>query len=142
MIRTSLLCISFVVIGLYACNKIETKKFHDNACENVGAVADTVTIEQSKFYMSAKINSETEIQLRLHGTGTIDPDSIQSLWVQIKSSSECYQAKSFKTRKDNNDLHFVIDYVVPTFVQVNYPATWKFLYKGKEYYLKTTLSKL
>ncbi|HCS21762.1 MAG TPA: hypothetical protein DIW47_14595 [Bacteroidetes bacterium] len=130
-----------MLIGILACNKIETKKFHDNECETFGAAHDTITIDQAKYFMTAMINTETEVQLRLHGDVTLDFDSFQSVWVQIKSVNECYQAKSFKTRSDLDGPYFVIDYVVPTFVQEGYPATWKFLYKGVAYYPKTTLGK-
>jgi hypothetical protein len=129
-----------ILVGVLACNKIETKKFHDNECESIGPGQDTIVIEQTKYYITAKINTETEVQLRLHGAVNLDADSIQSAWVQIKSSTECYQAKSFKTRTDQGGPYFVIDYVVPTFIQVGYPATWKVLYKGVAYYPKTTLT--
>lgn len=130
-----------MLLGVLACNKIETKKFHDNVCETFGTAQDTITINQAKYYMSAKINTESEVQLRLHGTVTLDFDSFQSVWVQLKSVDECYQAKSFKTRADLDGPYFVIDYVVPTFVHEGYPATWKFLYKDVAYYPKTTLTK-
>lgn len=140
MIRLLSILTPLMLIAVLSCNKIETKKFHDNECETFGTAQDTIIIGQAKFYMSAKINTETEVQLRLHGDVTLDFDSFQSVWVQIKSVNECYQAKSFKKRSDLDGSYFVIDYVVPTFIQVGYPATWKFLYKGVAYFPKTTLT--
>lgn len=141
MTRVFSFLVPLILVGVLACNKIETKKFHDNECESFGTAQDTIVINQTKFYMTAKINTETEVQLRLHGAINLDPDSLQSAWVQIKSSNECYQAKSFKMRTDLVGPYFAIDYVVPTFIKEGYPATWKVLYKGVVYYPQTTLTK-
>lgn len=140
MIRLLTLLVPVMLLSTLACNKIETKKFHDNVCETPVTGQDTIVIDQAKYFMSARINTESEIQLRLHGSVNLDFDSFQSVWVQLKSVDECYQAKSFKSRLDQGGPYFVIDYVVPTFVHEGYPATWKFLYKGVAYFPKTTLT--
>jgi|GEM_PF-2265125 len=141
MIRNALfILLPFALLGLFlSCNKIEPKKFHDNECESVGTNSDTVVIEKQKYYMSASINTETELWVRMHGIPALVNDSFESAWLQIRSSNECYQAKSFKSRTELGETYFVIDYIVPTFIKAGYPAIWKFKYKGEEYVLSTDL---
>jgi len=131
---------SLILIGAwFSCNKIKPKKFHDNVCESTGGALDTVVIDKQKYAMAATINTGTELWIRMHGVPALVNDSFESHWVQIRSSNECYQAKSFKSRTELGETYFVIDYIVPTFIKRGYPAVWKFKYKGTEYFLKTDL---
>lgn len=141
MIRIILFsCVSLLcACAIYSCNKIEPKQFHDNACENAGSGSDTLIIDKQKYYMSATVNTGTELWVRLHGVPALVNDSFESHWLQIRSANECYQTKSFKSRTELGETYFIIDYIVPTFVKVGYPAVWKFKYKGEEYFLKTDL---
>lgn len=141
MIRITLYTgLALILLGvLVSCNKIEPKQFHDNVCESVGGTSDTVLIENQKYAMSATVNTETELWVRMRGVPALDNDSFESNWLQIRSSNECYQAKSFKSRTELGETYFVIDYIVPTFVKAGYPAVWKFNYKGTDYFLSTDL---
>lgn len=133
-------CVSLVcAMAIYSCNKIEPKQFHDNVCENAGVGSDTLTIDKQKYYMTATVNTETELWVRLHGVPALVNDSFESHWMQIRSPNECYQGKSFKSRTELGETYFVIDYIEPTFVKKGYPALWKFKYKGVEYFLSTDL---
>lgn len=133
----SVLCIVLIL----ACNKIEPKKFHENTCESISQAPDSVIIEQTVIKMTATKNADSELWLRLKGTTQLDFDSLSSHWIQIKSSNECYQANTFKSRTELGETYIVVDYIVPTFVHVGYPCDWKFTYKGVPYYLHTVIQK-
>jgi len=93
-----------------------------------------VLMDKQKYYKTA-----TELSIRLHGVPALVNDSLESHGPQIRSSNEYYQAKSFKSRTQLGETYFVIDYIVPTFTKVGYPATRKFNYKGRKNFLKTDL---
>ncbi|MBI1223046.1 MAG: hypothetical protein GC180_10625 [Bacteroidetes bacterium] len=128
-----------IVIAVYACNKIEPKKFHENTCESVGVALDTAVFDSDTFVMSATINTQTELWLRLEGDTVVNFDSLVSHWIQIKSSDDCYQANTFKRRTELGETYMVVDYIIPTFIQKGYPIVWKLTYKNEDYLLKSML---
>ncbi|MDX5319647.1 MAG: hypothetical protein LPK45_01165 [Bacteroidota bacterium] len=128
-----------IAIVILACNKVEPKKFHENTCEAIGALSDSAILDDRVFKMSATVNSSTEVWLRLEGDTVASFDSLVSHWIQVKSSDECYQANTFKSRTELGETYLVVDYIVPTFIVKGYPVVWYLEYKGVPYYLNTTL---
>ncbi len=138
MTKRTLLILSLVLLVVYACNKTDTKQFHENVCEGHPAAGDSASLNQVRYATEIRLIGQQELQVRLKGNAP-PPDSIVSYWLQLDNGEECYQAKSFKARTENGETYFIFDYIIPTMMYPGVVADWKFSYRNQEFILRDTL---